>query len=271
MFTLYSMADAGEGQSEVLQDDAYMKAYLEGARLLFQRLGAFGDPAVVHFEPDFWGFMQQKEPDPREQKAQVEPHAPECAGLGNNVAGLGRCLVRLARQNAPKTLIGFHASSWAHREPKMVADYLVDLGAREADFVGVETLDRDAGCFEARKDPNCQRQDGPWYWDETNQRSPNFHEHLEWARALAERVERPLLWWQMPLGVPSDVPGGKPGQYRDNRVRYLFAHVDEFVSAGGVGAVFGVGAANQTYITSDGGQFKRAVEKYRANPFLFEP
>ena len=41
--------------------------------------------------------------------------------------------------------------------------------------------------------------------------------------------------------------------------------------AGGVGAVFGVGAANQTYITSDGGQFKRAVEKYRADPFLFEP
>ena len=271
MFTLYSMAASGEGTSEVLSDSAYMKAYLDDARLLFRRLGEFDAPAIVHFEPDFWGFMQQKEPDPREHDAEVEPHAPECKGLGNSVAGLGRCLVRLARQNAPKTLVGFHASSWAHTEPKMIANYLEDLGASEADFVGVETLDRDAGCFEARKDPNCQRRDGPWYWDETNQRSPNFHEHLEWARAIASGVRRPLLWWQMPLGVPSDTPGGKPGQYRDNRVKYLFEHVDEFVAAGGVGAVFGVGAANQTYITTDGGQFKRAVEKYRAEPFLFEP
>lgn len=267
MFTLYSMAASGEGKGSVLTDTEYMSAYWAGARLLFQRLGHFDAPALVHFEPDFWGFMQQAEPEPRDHTAQVERHAPECQGLGDSVAGLGRCLVRLARKYAPKTLVGFHASAWAHKETRMVADYLVDVGAREADFLVVETLDRDAGCFEAAIDPNCQRRDGPWYWDETNQRSPNFHEHLAWARALAERVQRPLLWWQMPLGVPSDQPGGAPGRYRDNRVKYLFEHVDEFVAAGGFGAAFGVGAANQTYITTDGGQFKRAVEAYRAQPF----
>ena len=74
------------------------------------------------------------------------------------------------------------------------------------------------------------------------------------------------MWWQMPFGVPSATPGGSAGHYRDNRVRYLFAHTDEFVAAGGFGAVFGTGAGNQTDITSDGGQFKAAVTAYNAKP-----
>jgi hypothetical protein len=45
-----------------------------------------------------------------------------------------------------------------------------------------------------------------------------------------------------------------------------FSHIGELVSASGLAAVFGVGAANQTYITSDGGQFKAAVASYFANP-----
>lgn len=268
MFTLYSMAGAGEGKVAVLKDPAYMKGYLDGARLLYQRLGEFGAPAIVHLEPDFWGFMQREEPDPQKIEAQVEAHAPECFGLGNTLAGLGHCLVRLARRYAPKTLVGFHASSWANGDPKWIGFYLQDVGAREADLIVIETLDRDAGCFEAKIDPNCQRTDGPWYWDETNRTSPNFREHLHWAAAISEALQKPLLWWQMPFGVPSDEPGGKPGHYRDNRVKYLFEHVNEFVEAGGLGAVFGVGSDNQTYVSTDGGQFKRAVEKYRAAPVL---
>ena len=59
---------------------------------------------------------------------------------------------------------------------------------------------------------------------------------------------------------------GTAGHYRDNRVRYLFDHPGEFVAAGGVGAVFGTGAGNQTYITTDGGQFHDAVHAYFASP-----
>jgi hypothetical protein len=75
-----------------------------------------------------------------------------------------------------------------------------------------------------------------------------------------------MLWWQLPLGVPSDTPGGTSGHYRDNRVHYLFNHIDEFIAAGGVGAAFGVGAGNQTTIDTDGDQFKNAVTKYFASP-----
>jgi hypothetical protein len=46
----------------------------------------------------------------------------------------------------------------------------------------------------------------------------------------------------------------------------VFSHIDEFVAAGGLGATFGTGAGNQTYITTDGDQFRRAVANYFGNP-----
>jgi hypothetical protein len=265
MFTLYAMAASGESQLNVLVDDGYMGPYWAGAKLLFERLGVFDKPAVVHLEPDFWGFVQRNAPgEPTELPAHVGSVVPECAGLPETVTGMGRCLVTLSRMYAPKTAVGFHGSQWAADTAQQIADFMRAIGAEEADFIGVDPLDRDAGCFEAHVDPSCQRNDGPWYWDETNQTSPNFHEHL--ARVAVISAVRPVLWWQVPFGVPSDTPGGSPGSYRDNRVRYLFSHLDEFVAAGMVGAAFGVGAANQTYITTDGGQFQDAVTAYFANP-----
>lgn len=264
MFTLYQAAAWGEGNTDALTNDAFMGPYWAGVRLLFQRLAAFGKPAVVHLEPDFWGFAQLKSGNPAALPVRVKAHVSECADLPDDVTGMGRCLVRLARTLSPKVVVGFHASPWAGSTAATVA-YMNAIGANQADVLVIETLDRDAGCFEAAVDPNCQRGGGPWYWDESNAASPNFREHLAWARALYDGVGLPLLWWQMPFGVPSDRPGGSPDRYRDNRVRYLFAHTGEFVAAGGVGAVFGAGAANQTYITTDGGQFKSAVTGYFAN------
>ena len=83
---------------------------------------------------------------------------------------------------------------------------------------------------------------------------------------VGDGLGKPIIWWQIPFGVPSDMEGGSAGHYRDNRVRYIFNHIDEFIAAGGLGAAFGVGAGNQTYIDSDGNQFKNAVTAYYANP-----
>ncbi len=267
MFTLYSMAAWGEANMDVLTDDAYMQPYWDGARLMFERIALFGGPTVVHFEPDFWGYAQQQSGgDPASADVHVTSLVPECVGMSDDLVGLGECLVHLARTIAPDAVIGFHASRWAG-PPGDMAAFLLAIGAGDADIVVVETLDRDAGCFEVDpRDPNCTRNDGPWYWDESNVASPNFREHLDWAEAIGDGMGLPILWWQMPFGVPSDTPGGTPGDYRDNRVRYLFAHPEEFVEVGGLGAVFGTGAGNQTYITSDGGQFQDAVEGYFAAP-----
>lgn len=264
MFTLYQMAAWGELNLDAPNNPEFMEPYWEGVRILFERLGEFDAPAVVHFEPDFWGFAQQHGA-PDELAVQVKI-ASDCGDLPDNLAGMGRCLVKIARKYAPKTLIGFHASSWADPNPESIAQFLIALGAREADMVVADMLDRDAGCFEVGNDPNCWRTEGGWYWDETNRTHPNFHDHLDWARGVIDGVGLPMLWWQLPFGVPSDTPGGTPGHYRDNRVKYVFEHIDEFIAVGGLGATFGVGAANQTYIDTDGDQFKNAVTAYFAAP-----
>ena len=62
-------------------------------------------------------------------------------------------------------------------------------GGDETDIVVIDMLDRDAGCFEAGTLPECQR-GGEFYWDETNQSSPNFHEHLAAAKAIGDFVNR---------------------------------------------------------------------------------
>ena len=267
MFDLYTMASRGEANLDPLADDAFMGTYWDTLRLLYERLAEFDKPAIVHFEPDFWAFAQQQAGgDPAAIPVRVTNLVTECSDLPDDLSGFGHCLVRLGRMMAPKVLLGLHASRWAG-EPAAMVTFLNGVGAGDADFIGMDLLDRDAGCFEEHVDPNCQRDDGPWYWDETNQRSPNFHEYLAFSKTISDGLGVPNIWWQIPFGVPSDTEGGEPGAYRDNRVRYIFNHIDEFVAAGGLAAVFGVGAGNQTYITTDGGQFQNAVTTYFQNPF----
>jgi hypothetical protein len=264
MFTLYSMAAEGDGNFAMTTNDADMNLYWQGAKLLFQRIAVFGKPAVVHLEPDFWGYAMQHSMDGT-AKVIVTAHAPDCAGMQDNLIGMAGCLLKLGRMYAPKAAIGFHASAWGGSQQQIV-QFFKAIHADTADFIATDVLDRDAGCFEAHTDPNCMRGGSGWYWDESNQTSPNFREHLAWVKAVHDGLNLPVMWWQVPFGVPSTTPGGTSGHYRDNRVHYMFSHVDEFVAAGGVGAAFGTGAGNQTFINTDGGQFKNAVAKYFAAP-----
>jgi len=271
MFTLYQAAENGEGNLDAFNESTFMTGYWKGVRVLFQKLGDFGAPAIVHLEPDFWGYAQQKSEDPSKLPMKVGSLVSECAGLPETVAGLGKCMVKLARLLAPKVIVGLSASSFGaydssgKSDPARIAAYLAKVGGAEADIIVVETLDRDAGCFETAVDSQCQRS-GSFWWDESNVAHPNFHDHLAWAKAIRLGAGKPLLWWQMPLGVPSGAAGGTASHYRDNRVRYLFDHPQEFAAAGGIGAVFGTGAGNQTTVKTDGDQFKNALTGYLAAP-----
>jgi hypothetical protein len=268
MFTLYAMASEGDGNFAMTTDDAAMNLYWQGVKLLFQRIAVFGKATVVHFEPDFWGYAMMHSPDGT-ARVIVTEHAPDCAGLPDNLIGMAKCLLKLARTYAPNAYVGFHASGWAGSEDVLI-QFFKTIGADAADFVATDVLDRDAGCFEAATDPSCMGRAGPFYWDETNQTSPNFHDHLAWVSVLHENLGLPVLWWQLPFGVPSAMPGGAAGHYRDNRVHYIFQHIDEFVAAGGLGVTFGVGANNQTDITTDGDEFKTAVGQYFAKPTVLQ-
>lgn len=266
MFTLYQAAAWGENNLGAFDNTDFMTKYWRGVRTMFTRLGALAAPAIVHLEPDLWGYTQKRGDSPSAVPMKVGALVPECTDLPSNVAGFGKCAVRLSRRLAPKVVIGLSASQFAaydaygQPDPARVARYLDSVGGADADIVVVETLDRDAGCFENGSDVNCKRS-GNFYWDEANVRHPSFKDHLAWAKVVRTTSGKPLLWWQMPLGVPSDACGWA-GHYRDNRVRYLFSHGWEFAQAGGIGAVFGTGAANQTTVRTDGGQFKNALTTY---------
>ncbi len=103
-------------------------------------------------------------------------------------------------------------------------------------------------------------------WDESNVASPTFKEHFASVRSYFETMGLPVLWWQTPLGVPSATPGGTPGAFRDNRVRYFLTHASELTAAGGLGVVFSPGHPTQTTVETDGGQFKTLSGSYLAKP-----
>jgi len=279
MFTTYEFTGLGEGNIAGVADEAYMTFFWADMRLLAEKLKASDVPAIVHIEPDFWAYAQiQGGSDPSKVAAFVSNEGP-CAGLPQDLTGLGRCVVRIFHTDSPKVVVGLHASVFAaydqagQPDGKAVGRYLHQVTGGEADFVATDVLDRDAGCFELQVDTDeykCVREGSGWYWDETNKTSPNFHESFAWATSMHEGAIVPTLWWQVPMGVPSDTPGGTRGMYRDNRVRYFMSHIDELVKAGGVGVTFGAGAAGQTTQTTDGGQFEKALNAYNASPVLLK-
>lgn len=261
MFTLYQAAARGDGNVAVFADTAFMTKYWRGVRTMFTRLGEANVPAIAHIEPDLWGYLQQKGDNPAAVSMKVGSLVPECSDLPANAAGFGKCILRLGRSLAPKTAIGFSSSSFGAytngaSDPTRIATYLDTVSGGGSDFVVVETLDRDAGCFEAATDPACKRS-GAFYWTDAD-----FAKHLAWARTIRTVTGKPLLWWQLPLGVASTTRGGTTNRYRDNRVQYVFSHAWQFAAAGGFGAVFGTGAKSQTTVQTDGGQFKTALTKY---------
>ena len=267
MFTLYQMASNGDGNLSGLSDLSFMSAYWNNVRLLFQQIRLYGKPALVNFEPDFWGYTQRisTNADPATVFALVNFDA-DCSNLPNNVAGISQCLLQIARKYAPNAYVGFPPALFPDLYSTALG-YMQKLGAGNADFIVMQTLDRDAGCFEALPQPSyCQRAGSGWYWDETNARTPNFTQHFALASSYHTGLQLPLLWWQTPLGVPSAQAGGRDGRWRDNRVHYFLSHPTELVAAGGIGVVFSTGEIHQTSINTDGGQFKTMSGNYLASP-----
>lgn len=267
MFTLYQMASNGDGNLSGLSDPQFMTRYWANVVVLFQRLAIYGKPALVNFEPDFWGYAEQRASggDPSTVYADVKV-APDCSALPDDVSGVAACLMQIAHKYAPKALVGFPPSPWGGRTDSDVISFMNKVGAAKADFIVMQTLDRDAGCFEAATESDCQRSGGGWYWDETNRTHPNFDDHLQSALAYHEGIGGlPLLWWQTPMGVPS-TSYGSPNHWRDDREDYFLTHPSQLTAVGGVGVVFGLGSGTQTSITTDGGQFQRLSQAYLTNP-----
>jgi hypothetical protein len=275
MFDMYEFAADGDGNFSIVNDATFMARYWADVQLLADKIKAFDKPAIVHIEPDFWGYAQSNATngDPTKFPTQVKI-SPTCSDLPDDLTGLARCAIRIFHTTSPKAVVGLHASQWAAYDAKgnpdgaAVGKFLAQASGGQADYVSTDILDRDAGCFEAQPSAyDCTRGGTTgWYWDESNATSPNFKDYLAWAKAMHDGAGAPILWWQTPMGAPSATPGGAANAYRDNRVHYIFSHVREFIDAGGVGACFGAGAKGQTTVSTDGGQFEQALVKYNGAP-----
>ena len=273
MITYYLLLQASglpEGTSQVAaaNDQAFLARYLADWRLVLQSLGTA--TAFVHIEPDFWGYCEHLNSDPHAIPAAVKGANPtDCAGQENSIAGLGRCMIAMVRKYAPNTRVGLHGSAWGTKmdvlsnkdpkfdvagEAKKLGLFLKACGAADGDFVAVDASDRDAGFYESQGKNS--------WWDATNATLPHFHQAFAWAKALAEEVGKPVVWWQVPVGNMAQ--NNTSTHWKDNRVDYFFAHPDEIAAAHGVAMAFGSGATGQTDPSTDGGNLIAKVKAYAA-------
>jgi hypothetical protein len=274
MFTYYQILQSSgvaEGQQEVTiaaRDQALMTRYFADYRFVLQQIGQ--STAFLHIEPDFWGYAEQQNNDPHALAAAVaSANATDCAGQENTIAGLGRCLIAMVRKYAPNAKVGLHASGWGTNfdvlnntnasldvvgQANKLGAFIAECGASQGDFVVVETSDRDAGYYSSIGQNR--------WWNDTNTALPNFRQAFAWAKALAEKVGRPLVWWQMPLGNMS--LANATDKWRDNRLDYFFAHMNEVAMAHGFAVAYGAGAGGQTTPTTDGGNLIAKTKAYAA-------
>ena len=273
MVTYYELLQASGAGEDALVANAnklsLMSRYLADFRFMLQKFGA--STAFVQVEPDFWGFAQQVNNDPTKIPAAVASANPtDCGGQPNTIAGLGQCFISMARKYAPNVRVGLHGSSFGPGvdatgnsdpsvdiagEGRKLGNFLLAVGAGGGDFVTVDASDRDAGYYLVVKGQNRG-------WDATNATLPSFHQAFTWAKSLAETVNKPILFWQVPLGNAAQ--NNTNNHWKDNRVDYFFAHTDELAAAHVAGIFFGAGEKVQTTAETDGNNLINKAKAYVA-------
>jgi hypothetical protein len=289
MFTYYELlqtADAtftgfAEGTAEVTQaatSVSLMTRYFNDWRFLLRQIGQ--TQAFLHIEPDFWGYVRQAG-DPTTLAAAVATANPtDCASLPNTIAGMGQCMIKMVRTYAPKAFVGLQASAWniagnstsgvdVTTDATQVAAVLAACGQSSADFVVVETSDRDAGYYQIVEMADK-------WWDPTDATLPNYQQDLTWIKALTEALGTPALYWQTPLGNANQ--NNMTNHYQDNRVDYFFggsaaqvesgtpvtvpSHWSELAASHVIGVAFGAGASGPTTPDTDGGYLVSKTKAY---------
>ena len=288
MFTYYELLQTAkntfsgfnEGAAEATQaatSAPLMTRYFADWRFLLQQIGQ--QKALLHVEPDFWGYARQAGAATA-AAAVASANPTDCGSLPNTIGGMGQCLISMARKYAPNALVGLSASAWnvagntnkstdVTADAKSLATFLAACGQSSADFVVVETSDRDAGYYQT-----VQKTDN--WWDATDTALPDYAQDLAWVKALTEALGTPALYWQTPLGNASQ--NNTADHYKDNRVDYFFggsaagvesgaptmvpAHWSALAAAHVAGVAFGAGAGDQTTPDTDGGYLVAKTKAY---------
>lgn len=264
--------DEAERDLANLRDASLMRAYYADLRLALRR--AAGSGAVLHVEPDLWGYVQQRGGDDASAvPAAVERSGdPELAGLPDTAAGFAQAVVRLRDRHAPGVLLAWHLSSWGTNDSHTANDLpgarIDALAARSARFhrslgasfglVFNDVADRDDGFRRVELGERVVAH----HWGRGDVRR-----HLRYIRGFVRGASRPVVLWQLPLGHRG-LPDTR-GRYRDNRVDKLLGSrrtLRRARAAGIVGLLFGAGAEGCTTPQTDGGHFHRLARRYARAP-----
>ncbi|MEO6236678.1 MAG: hypothetical protein ABIQ52_06730 [Vicinamibacterales bacterium] len=268
VFTYYqllqSLPGGSGGESNVvfanLNNTATMTAYYNDLTLFFQKAGAFpGQRVVLHVEPDFWGYMQQR--SSADAAASVPAKVSETGiaalqGLPSNVAGFAQAIVRLRNTYAGNVTLAYHLSVWGTNVDIAISnpsDATVDaLGVRAANFYTslsatfdlsfAEFSDRDAAFKQY-----VYNDGGNSWWD-----AEDFRRSVLFLKRFSTSSGTRLVMWQTPFGnTRMRSQDNTWAHYQDNRVEWLFdeparTHLTAYRDAGVVAFLFGGGASGVT-------------------------
>lgn len=252
-YELLTSSGTSEGASEVaaINDASFLKRYFDDWRFLLQTIGS--KQALLHIEPDFWGFVRQVSSNPASVPAAVTTaNATDCAGQANNASGFAKCMIAMVRKYAPNAKVGLHASPWNYTQSgdaAAVGTFMSALGAGDGDFVVTDPSDRDAGYYDSLGQNR--------WWTDSSAAA-----YLAWSKTLAQKVGRPTIMWQIPLGNSAQT--NTANHWKDNRVEWLFAHLSDVSQASVVALLFGAGQSDQTEPETDGGLLSSKTISYRS-------
>ena len=270
VFTWYEMLQSnpstGANESDRdynnLNNTATMNAYYASFKRLLVKAGLFGHQVVIHIEPDFWGYMQQRASgDASTVSASVSSSGfADVAGIPNTVQGFGWALLHMRDLYAPNAVLAIHASPWSNggdigssTDPSMNVVAIADSTAAFLSSAGISSNpygttwdavfndldDHDAGWWETHGRNH--------WWDPTNATFPNFTRYLAWVAELKVKTSRQQVAWQVPAGNQYFLTMNNTcGHYQDNVAQYFLTHPADLFAAGLVAVLFGKGNSCQT-------------------------
>lgn len=258
-WTWYSLRDLGDmaghgdgpGEVEAINRTDLLTLYMNDYRFFLQKIG--NTRAMVDIEPDFWGYVKSLQGgNPHLVPAKVRDANPtDCATQEDSAAGLAHCLVSMARKYAPNLGVGMHASCFDYAtDPQGCVQFLREM-TTGADFMVGDVSDRDAGWYDKQAG---QRQDWRW-WDGTK-----GADTLAFYKLITEGTGKPLVLWQIPLGNMEQ--NNTLNHYQDDKVDYLFSHMNDVADAHIVALLFGAGQQEQTSAETDGGNLINKTIQY---------
>lgn len=251
-------AEGASAEHTALTNASTMANYYKDFTTLLKQLHQYGSAAVVHVEPDMFGYLETMNANPALISASVASSGvADVAGFPNTVSGFGQALLHLRDLYAPNVVMAAHVSTWMwslSTDPaldvtqiaKTDAGFMTGLGNWDLFFTDI--TDRDAAYYQI-----VAGDGGAHWWDATNQKYPNFNRLNAWAGAFTSAARKRLVIWQIPIGNTLMAAMNNTNyHYQDNREQYWLQNypnnqgISELAQAGVIGLLFGAGNAGTT-------------------------